>query len=37
MLSRGLTLPPINFIDAVEVEEKEDVDLFECSILEERG
>jgi len=35
LLSRGLTLPPIIFIDAVEEEEEEDVDLFERLIYDE--
>jgi hypothetical protein len=35
--SRGLTLPPILFIDAVEEETDEDANLFECSIYNERG
>jgi hypothetical protein len=37
LLSRGLTLPPIIFIDAVEEEEEEDADLFECLIYDECG
>jgi hypothetical protein len=37
LLSRWLTLSPIIFIDAVDEEEEEDADLFECPIYDERG
>jgi hypothetical protein len=37
LLSRGLTLLSIICIDAVEKEEDEDADLFECPIYDERG
>jgi predicted nucleotide-binding protein (sugar kinase/HSP70/actin superfamily) len=40
LLSRGLTIPPIIFIDVVEEEEEEEeeeANLFECPIYNERG